>query len=79
MKEKYKNDIMHEYTSTRVEQHKTTWRWSNFIVLGVLVCIEKYIGVHFDDVIYLLVVGAILGVDFMPLIAQLRKIFKATK
>lgn len=79
MKEKLENSIMHEYTSTRVEQRKNTWRWSNFIVLGVLVGIDKYIGVHFDDSIYFLVVGAILGIDFMPLIDQLRKIFKSSK
>lgn len=77
MKEKYTKSIMHEYTSTKVDTRKNFWRWSNFIVLGVLVFIQKQIGVEFSDAIYMLVVGAILGVDFVPLMEQIGKFFKS--
>ena len=67
---------MHVYTSTRVEEHKATWRWSNFIVLAVLIFIQKKIGVEFADSIYLLVVGAILGVDVASVIDIAKRVFK---
>lgn len=73
MRRKQKKNITHEYTSTRVEENKALWRLYNIIVLSAMAAVQVLFGVDFPETGYLLVIGAILGVDVPSLVRRLLK------
>lgn len=73
MPRKQKKNITHVYTSTRVEENKALWRLYNFLVLLSMAAIQGLLNITFPETGYLLVIGAILGVDVPALVRRFLK------
>lgn len=73
MQRRLKKNIIHVYTTTKVEQDKALWRFYNFIVLVAMAFIQALLNVNFPETGYLLVIGAILGVDVPALVRRFLK------
>ena len=68
-----KRNIKHVYTTTKIEETKAIWRIANFILLLVMGFIQAELGVSLPETSYLLVIGAILGVDVPSLVRRFLK------
>jgi hypothetical protein len=73
MRKKQKKNITHVYTSTRVEENKAIWRLYNFLVLLAMAGMQGLLHINFPETGYLLVIGAILGVDVPALVRRFIK------
>ena len=75
MARKSKKNITHVYTTTKVETDKTIFRVFNFFVLLAIAFVDDITAVNFPETVYLLMVGAILGVDVPALTRRFLKKF----
>lgn len=75
MARKRKKNTTHVYTSTKVENEKVVFRGVNFLVLLSLFFIDSHWSIDLPETIYILVVGAILGVDIAALARRFIKKF----
>lgn len=73
MRKRLKKNITHVYTSTKVEESKAVWRLYNFIVLVSMAVMQSFLTVSFPETGYLLVIGAIVGVDAPALVRKFLK------
>lgn len=73
MARKPKKNITHVYTSTRVEYEKILFRVSNFFVLLSILFVDAHWTIDMPETVYLLLIGAILGVDVPALVRRFLK------
>jgi len=67
MKKRSKKNTTHVYTSTRVEYEKILFRLGNFFVLLSMFFVDSHWNLTLPETGYILVLGAILGVDIPAL------------
>ena len=75
MRKRLKKNITHVYTSTKVEESKAVWRVYNFFVLLSMAFLQAELHIALPETGYLLVIGAILGVDMPALVRRFLKKF----
>jgi hypothetical protein len=75
MAKRSKRNTTHVYTSTRVEYDKVLFRVGNFFVLLSMFYADSHLELTIPETGYLLVLGAILGVDIPSLTRRFLKKF----
>ena len=75
MARKSKKNITHVYTSTKVEYDKVIFRVVCFGVLLTLMFFDSNWDIDLPETAYLLIIGAILGVDIPALTRRFLKKF----
>jgi hypothetical protein len=70
-----KRNTIHAYTTTKVEENKAIVRLSTFFVLLSLLFIDSNWDIELPETLYILLVGAILGVDIPALTRKFLKKF----
>ena len=73
MRKKQKKHTRHTYTTTKVEEQKAIWRMYSFIVLLSMIGAQAFLSVHLPETGFILVIGAILGVDVPALVRRFLK------
>lgn len=75
MAKRSKRNTTHVYTSTKVEYEKVIFRVLSLIMLLGMMFVDSHWSVNLPESAYLLVIGAILGVDIPALTRRFIKKF----